>query len=73
MCGLARRSSGIDKNKIRRPGEALGALPDFYSNLTDTLPIAPKSASNTSPDWIGSGGWQVPVVTIWPARKVMPS
>jgi hypothetical protein len=42
-------------------------------NFTDTFPSEPKSTAQKSPDWIGSGGWQVPVVTTWPAFNVTPS
>ena len=44
-----------------------------YSNPTDTFPSTPKSTAQKSPAWIGSGGWQVPVVTIRFAFNVTPS
>ena len=44
-----------------------------YANPTDTFPSTPKSTAQRSPAWIGSGGWQVPVVTTRPAFNVTPS
>ena len=44
-----------------------------YLNPTDTFPSEPKSTAQKSPDCIGNGGWQVPVVTIRPAFNVTPS
>src|SRR3954471_227875 len=38
----------------------------------DTVPSTPKSTCTESPAPISSGTKQVPVVTICPARKVMP-
>ena len=49
------------------------AMRSRYLNPTDTFPSTPKSASIRSPEAIGNGGWQVPVVTTSPARSVMPS
>jgi len=43
-----------------------------YSNPTDTFPSTPKSAATRSPDRIGSGGWEVPVVTTGTCHPPLP-
>ena len=49
----------------------LGAV--FYGLNNSSVHQDGTSTAQKSPDWIGSGGWQVPVVTIWPPFSVTPS